>query len=252
MKHPIALLSIMAVVLVAPLALAGTVQVHNAPAGEELSKDYTVQVEGQDVPVYSVKVASADRILRFRAMDDKTHSADYFGNASFAYFDMEGSVTVKVTCSEPIRTAKALPSSYKISPTIDGKTLTFTLKEPKPVTIEVNGSWVGALHLFANPPETNIPKSGDPNVIYYGPGIHEVSHVVVTNNQTVYVAPGAVVAGYCRARMKAFRNRPLQPPAELRPDVSVARKPHPVLRAWDHRFQLNSKGHPEPNHGEGE
>jgi hypothetical protein len=179
----------------ATMSFAGTVKVQSAPAGEELSKDYTVQVESQDAPVYSAKVAPADRTLRFRAMDDKAHSSDYFGHASFAYFDMDGPVTIKVTCPEPIQSAKVLPTSYKISPTIEGKTLTFLLTEPKPVTIEVNGSWVGALHLFANPPETNIPQPGGPNVIYYGPGIHEVTHVLVTNNQTVYVAPGAIVRG---------------------------------------------------------
>jgi hypothetical protein len=195
MKYPLTLFFIMAALTAAPVSLAGEVQVHSAPAGEQLSKDYTVQVEGQDVAVYSVKVASNERALRFRAMDDKAHSAEYFGNASFAYFDMDGSVIVKVTCPEPIQSAKVLPSSYKITPRVEGKSLTFTLTEPKPATIEVNGTWVGALHLFANPPETNMPQPGDPNVIYYGPGIHEVTHVVVTNNQTVYVAPGAIVRG---------------------------------------------------------
>lgn len=195
MKSSFTLFSFMAALSLAPMSLAGTVQTHTAPAGEQLSKDYTVQVEGRDVPVYLVKVASANRALRFRAMDDKANSADYFGLASFAYFDMEGSVMVTVTFREPIQSAKVLPSSYKISPAIRGRSLTFDLTEPKPVTIEVNGTWVGALHLFANPPETNVPQPGDPNVIYYGPGVHEVTHVVVTNNQTVYVAPGAIVRG---------------------------------------------------------
>lgn len=195
MKYPIAFFSTMAALLAAPISGAGNVYVQSAPPGEELSKDYTVQVEGRAVPVYSVKVAPADRTLRFRAMDDKAHSADYFGTASFAYFDMDGPVTVKVSCPKPIQSAKALPSSYKIAPAVEGNSLTFTLNEPEPVTIEVNGSWVGALHLFANPPETNVPQPGDSNVIYYGPGIHEVTHVMVTNNQTVYVAPGAIVRG---------------------------------------------------------
>ena len=66
------------------------------------------------------------------------------------------------------------------------------------MTLEVNGNWVGALHLFANPPETDAPQPGDPNVIYFGPGIHEVSQLVVRNNQTVYVAGGAVVRGVIR------------------------------------------------------
>ena len=49
------------------------------------------------------------------------------------------------------------------------------------------------MHLFANPPEAQAPKPGDPNVVFFGPGIHEVSHLVVTDNQTVYIAGGAIV-----------------------------------------------------------
>lgn len=184
--------------LCVPLAWTGVVRVDPAPAGEELSKDYAVRVESQEVPVYVAKVAPAEPALRWKAMDDKTNSADYFQTASFAYFDMQGTVTVTVTCPETIQSAKVLPSSLNLIPVIEGKSFRLTLTEPKPVTIEVNGNWVGALHLFANPPETNAPKPGDPNVLYFGPGIHEVSHVVVTNGQTVYVAGGAVVRGVIR------------------------------------------------------
>jgi hypothetical protein len=204
---------IIAALLVTVISTAsGAVSICQAPAGEELSKDYTLQINGQDCPVYVAKVASADRTLRFRAMDDKANSADYFGTASFAYFDMDGPVTVKVTCPTAINSAKLLPSSYKIHPKIDGNSLTFTLTKPRFVTIEVNGTWVGALHVFANPPEKNAPKPGDPNVIYYGPGIHEVTHVLVTNNQTVYVAAGAIVRGIAgpdeRSHISSYNHLP--------------------------------------------
>jgi hypothetical protein len=173
----------------------GSVQVCPAPGDEELSKTFTAEVEGKTVPVYVAKVAPADPKQRWKAMDDKARSADYFEKASFCYFDMEGPVRVTVTCPEPIRSAKVLPSSFKITPQTADHTLSFTLETPKPITIEVNDKWVSALHLFANPPEKNEPKPGDPNVLYFGPGIHEVKHLVVTNNQIVYVAGGAVVRG---------------------------------------------------------
>lgn len=198
MKRIIAFLSLASVFGAAPLARAGIVRVYPAPAGEELSKDYLVQVEDQEVPVYVAKVAPADPARRWKAMDDKANSADYFEKASFAYFDMQGAVTVTVTCPETIQSAKVLPSSCKIIPVVQGKSLRLILAEPKPLTIEVNGHWVGALHLFANPPESNVPRPGDPNVVYFGPGLHEVSHLVVSNNQTVYVAGGAVVRGVVR------------------------------------------------------
>ena len=136
---------------------AGSVQVYPAPVGEELSKDFGVQVEGKPIPVYVARVAPAEPECRWKAMDDKAHSADYFEKASFAYFDMQGTVTVTVDCPEVIQSAKVLPSSRKITPTIQGKRLSLTLSEPKPLTIEVNGDWVRSLHLFANPPESQVP-----------------------------------------------------------------------------------------------
>ncbi len=90
---------------------AGSVQVYPVPAGEELSEDFGVQVEGNQVSVYVAKVACAEPERRWKAMDDKAHSADYFEKASFAYFDMQGTVTVTVSCLEVIQSAKVLPSS---------------------------------------------------------------------------------------------------------------------------------------------
>ncbi len=181
-----------------PLAMAGSVRVYPAPAGEVLSADFSVRVDAQPVPVYVAKVAPADPGQRWKAMDDKANSAQFFETASFAYFDMEGPVTVTVTCPEAIRSARVLPSAFGIEPAIEGKSLRLALREPKPLTVEINGTWVGALHLFANPPESDAPRAGDPKVIHFGPGIHEVSHLVVTNNQTVYVAGGAIVRGVVR------------------------------------------------------
>ncbi len=177
---------------------AAIVKVHPAPAGEELSKDYAVQVEGERPPVYAAKVAPADPRARWKAMDDKKNSADYFGKASFASFDFEGSVRVRITCAEAPRSARVLPASAGILPAIDGRTVSFRLDRPRPLTLEINGTWTGALHLFGNPLETDVPRPDDPDVLYYGPGIHEVGSVTVPGGKTVYVAGGAIVRGIIR------------------------------------------------------
>ncbi len=197
---------LLAVLALPMMGSAGLAQenIGQIPIGEERSKDYTVQVAGRDVPVYAVKVAPADRERRWKAMDDKVRSAEYFDKAAFAYFDMRGPVTVTVTCPEPIASARVLPSSLKIVPAMEGQRLTFSLTEPKPLTVEVNGNWVGALHLFANPPEAPAPPPGDPNVIYFGPGVHEVAGVTVGSGKTVYVAAGAVVKGTADGRGPVF------------------------------------------------
>jgi len=179
----------------ADAAGAGSVTVYPAPAGEELSKDFAMRVEGQEVPVYAAKVAPAEPARRWKAMDDKAKSADYFDRASFAYFDMQGPVKIVVTCPEAVASAKVLPASFQIRPTVEGKQIALSLNEPRHLAIEINGNWTGALHLFANPPETDRPSPKDPNVVYFGPGVHEVGSLEVGDNKTVYVAGGAVVRG---------------------------------------------------------
>ena len=186
---------ISASVVVSSLAAAvdGRVIVYPAPAGETPSTGYQVSVAGQVVPVYTAKVAPADAERRWKAMDDKKNSADFFDTAAFASFDMEGAATVTVTVDREITAAKILPASAGITPVINGKSISFTVKSPRNLTVEINGEWVKSLHVFANPPETDVPKAGDPDVIYFGPGVHEVSHLVVGDNKTVYLAGGAVV-----------------------------------------------------------
>ncbi len=177
------------------VSLAGTVKVYPAPKGEELSTDYTVQVEGQDTPVYVAKVSPADQKARWKGMDDKQNSADFFEKASFTTFDFEGTIRIQITCPEVVRSAKVLPASYGIQPSIHGKLISLQLDKPRHLTIEINGTWVGALHIFGNPPETNVPRPDDPHVIFYGPGIHEVGSLTVPSGTTVYVAGGAIVRG---------------------------------------------------------
>lgn len=169
------------------------VTVYPAPSGEVLSLAYRVSVEGKEVPVYVAKVAPEDAQRRWKAMDDKKNSADYFDTGAFAYFDLQSSATVKVTVPAKINTAKILPASFGIKPVIKGNSISFKVKSPCNLTIEINGEWIRSLHIFVNPPEVNIPGADDPDVIYFGPGIHEITHLVVEDNKTLYVAGGAIV-----------------------------------------------------------
>ena len=194
-RRSVALLSVIlsAVGFAAAGAAEGRAVVCPAPAGETLCPDYRVSVAGKDVPVYVARVAPADAARRWKAMDDKKNSADYYDTAAFASFDMEGAVTVTVTVSNAVIAAKVLPASAGITPEIKGNSISFVVKSPRNLTVEINGEWVRSLMLFANPLETDVPRAGDPNVIYFGPGVHEVSRLVVGDNKTVYVAAGAVV-----------------------------------------------------------
>jgi hypothetical protein len=172
---------------------SGRVIVYPAPEGEKLADQYKVSVAGKNVPVYLARIAPEDDQRRWKAMDDKANSADYFDIACFAFFDLEGSETVKVTSLEPIKSIKVLPSSLNIFPAVEGNSATFTVQAPKNLTIEINGEWIRSLHLFVNLPEKEIPRDNDTNVIFFGPGIHEVTHMVIGDNKTLYIAGGAIV-----------------------------------------------------------
>ncbi len=117
------------------------------------------------------------------------------GEASFVSFDIKGPVTVSVAVEGGARSAKILPSSSGIKPVISGNRISFTISKPSQLTLEVNGDWMNSLHLFANQLEEDVPRADDPNVIYFGPGVHIIPPLQVGSGKTVYVAEGAFVYG---------------------------------------------------------
>ncbi|MDQ8183311.1 glycosyl hydrolase family 28 protein [Pelagicoccus sp. SDUM812005] len=165
------------------------VKVYPAPDGIELSQVFAVQVAGEEVPVYKAKIPPAGPIPRL------TRDPSAFAFASFASFDLQGKVEVKIECSEPVSSIKVLPTSYGIVPKVHGKTVALSIDGPRQVTVEINGDWHESLHIFANPMEENVPDPDDPNVIYFGPGVHELTHLAVGDDTTVYVAGGAYIRG---------------------------------------------------------
>jgi hypothetical protein len=183
--------------------------IYPAPAGIELSHDFKVSVEGDNVPVYMAKVAREDQRV-------KEIFESYFDTASFAYFDMKEVVNVTVTVPFKINSAKILPSILGIIPKIKGNSLSFHISSPKNLTIEINGDIVSSLHIFANPPETNIPSPSDTSVIYFGPGIHEVSQNTIRSNKTLYIAGGAYLRAVITPEEKASGRLNLPPTFTIR------------------------------------
>ena len=165
--------------------------VYPAPEGVALNNDFTVQVRQngqvwQRIPTYLVKV------------DEVKETNHHTEKASMSYFDFSGEVEVSVTFNNgAIDTAKVRPLSYEIEPSVNGNTLTFKLEHPRNLSVEVNGDIFHNLHLFANPIETFIPDKKDTNLIFFGPGIHQLKggKLHVTSGKTVYIAGGAVLMG---------------------------------------------------------
>jgi hypothetical protein len=165
--------------LLLTISLQGKVVIYPAPEGVQLSSDFTVFADNQPVDVYRIPAASMDGTWRCN-------------NYSMAAFDFSGEVTMKVF---PARLASILPVSSGISNQIVSDTLIFTLHTPQNISIEPNAeTGIGPLLLFANPLEVDPPHQGDSSVLYYGPGLYRGT-VKVGNNQTLYIAGGAVIQG---------------------------------------------------------
>ena len=167
-----------------------------APAGEPLASDYEVTANGQQVDVYTA-----------RTLDPPFAGKqwDFGGPYSFANFDTDGPVEVRIKSKRSLAKTVIRPASAvaKVEPEGD-HTLRLTLDGPRKFSVEPDGR-KGPLLLFANPLEQNPPKPGAPGVIYFGPGIHQADKIVVTNNQTLYLAGGAVVKGGVSAQGENIR-----------------------------------------------
>ena len=160
-----------------------------APKEEKLFEDYRVRVNGQEVPVYVCRVSA----MPFnQGWPGYQRPLDQTELAGFAYWQMSGPVSVQVMAQRPFGTAVVRPVSRGIRPVIQGRQITFQIARPGQFTLELDATH-HALHLFANPPEREVPQSHGANVLYFRPGVHRPGRILLKSGQTVYVAGGAVV-----------------------------------------------------------
>lgn len=157
--------------------------------------DTLIQVNGQDCYVYDTNVNHS-----------RTWNTEFLPPQSrtpITYFDFQGEAEIKVTVPrQQLDEVSVSPLSYEIEPVVDKEnhTVSFTITEPDTYTVLFNNSPERAVHIFANPIETDIPDFEDENVIYIGPGEWDMSTIPLESGQTIYLAGGAVVHGRIQAK----------------------------------------------------
>lgn len=120
--------------------------------------------------------------------------------ASLVSFDMAGPVEVWIRKNNgDVRSVDVRPDRAGIQAKAHGNVATFTLLHPAKISVEFNGDRLHNLHLFANPIETP-PDPKDPNVIWFGPGVHRPDDLPgiafnILPGKTVYIDGGAVLQG---------------------------------------------------------
>ncbi|MEU9892197.1 putative Ig domain-containing protein [Streptomyces phaeochromogenes] len=165
--------------------------VHPVPTGLPLNTSFSVKARKPGGGWRTVPVLRA----RTRTVDETT-GAGIVRDTSVASLDFTGTVEVEVTSSKgAIGSVRIRPLSYAIEHEVSGDTVRFSLTEPRNLSIEMDGDLYDNLHLHANPIEQQRPDADDPDVLYFGPGIHTVPDDVlqVPSGKTVYLAGGAVL-----------------------------------------------------------
>jgi hypothetical protein len=120
-------------------------------------------------------------------------------DTSWTSFSFAGRATVSVTKLAGTATGCLVrPSAAHIRTRFAGTTCTFSLTHAANVSVEFRPDTTNpVLHpmlVFANPPEVDVPPANDPNVLYFGPGVHDLGRgVQLHSGETVYVAGGAWV-----------------------------------------------------------
>ncbi len=245
------LLAILALLALAPVSRAQTLQLPPFPADLDLtaveglyrSAAYRVEVRRTGTTDYApcfVFETRNDWVYYdfFNSnparRNDVLRSAIQFGSpkadirtASFAQFSFaDTAVDVRITLLTPGATANTVtirPLRHGHRPTIsaDRRTITFTLPAPQKISVEINDR-LNPLFLFADAPDTPDPTA----TYYYGPGLHRIpgdGTLTVRSNERVYLAAGAIVEGRILVQANSanitIRGRGI---------LSVGEWPHPV------------------------
>lgn len=162
------------------------------PDGIQASPMYRVSVEQQHRPQPSFVYYTTAKKTDTNIEDD----------TSWTSFSFRGRVTVHVTALETGGLTGCLvrPTSAHIRTTFANGTCTFSLTNARNVSVEFEPNTTNpVLHpmlVFANPLEADVPGPDDPNVLYFGPGVHDIGRdVPLGDNETIYLAGGAWVKG---------------------------------------------------------
>ncbi|MDQ3813381.1 MAG: hypothetical protein M3347_05465 [Armatimonadota bacterium] len=159
----------------------------------------SANANGTVVPVPAIPdtPASALYIVKVNGQDVAVNDESRY-DFHTAAFTMSGTVTVEITATDDVKSWTVRPLRHKITPALNGKTITFSLSSPLKLVVQAGDKM--PLALLATPLETKVPKEGDPDVIYFGPGAHEPGVIQPRSGQTIYLAPGALVKGRIEAR----------------------------------------------------
>ncbi len=118
--------------------------------------------------------------------------------AAFVCFSCAGAVELRAEFTRPVAGVRVRPYSRGLTAVADGQTVSLSLPHPALFCIETHGDV--PLYIFANPPEDDVPAPDDPGVRWFAGGRnYDIGELRLHDNETLYLAGGAVLRGCVRA-----------------------------------------------------
>ena len=159
---------------------------YEGPKTMTTSATAKVTANGNDLFVYDVMV-NHEHIWNANTQPTTT---------PMTYFDFEGKVRIEVEMPglpDKVESAAVIPQSWGITPEVKDGKVSFMITEPGQYTVVFNDNVNKALHIFANPLETDVPDPDDPNVYYIPSGEWVMDAIALEDGQTLYISGGAVL-----------------------------------------------------------
>jgi Glycosyl hydrolases family 28 len=116
-----------------------------------------------------------------------------------ANFAATGPVPIRIEVDGGVRSVRVSPRHRGPVPSWHGTTVRFTVDGDGPrkliVFVTTTLGRREVLYLLVDEPELNPPTAGAPHLMFFGPGTHRVGEIALHTDDTLYLAPGALVIG---------------------------------------------------------
>lgn len=166
-------------------------RIGRVPDGEEVFGKYSVTVNGEKAALHCARVSKEPYNT---VWPGRQRPLDQTEIASFLRVEANEPLHIEVTYDYEPQEMIVRPRSSGVKPQTEGRVVRLTIEKPGQYTVEADG-FHEALHLFVDRPNDFGVNRDDPNVIYFGPGVHHPGVVLLKSGQTAYIDRDAVVYG---------------------------------------------------------
>src|SRR3954469_431560 len=161
---------------------------------------------GPVVPYPRIDSLTTSTVYRVFAGDQEIWTEEFARTRTVhvANFAATGPVPIRIEVDEDVDSVTVSPRHRGPAPSWDGSTVRFTVDGDGPrkliVFVTTTKGPQDPLYLLVDEPEPAPPTAGAPHVVFFGPGTHRAGTITLNADDTLYLAPGALVIGRVVAR----------------------------------------------------